>query len=840
MPPEPRLPPAGAVAARLALRNLRRDWRAGELRLVVAALVVAIAAVSAVGFFTDRVRRALVAEAGVLLGGDLAVESSAPIAGEIVAAARTAGLAPAQTVAFRSVVTAGERLELAEVKAVDPRYPLRGQLSVAPQPFAAPRPAAHGPPPGQVWVEARLLHALDIEVGERLGLGASTPRVGAVLAFEPDRGGDLFNIAPRVLMAHADLAATELIGPGSRVTYRLLAAGDRAGVAAFRAAVSGRLGPNTRLRNVRDARPEIDAALARAEHFLSLAALVAVIVAGIAIGTAAGRYALRHYDAVAIMRAFGATQVTVLAAFALELALLGLAAGTLGAAVGFAAQFGLAVILSDLAGAGLPAPGPGTAVSAVLTGPIALLGFALPPLARLRDVPPARVLRRDLEPVRGRGLLVYAGPVLAIVALAPWRIQEAALTGWIMAASLAGVVLLAAAANLLVHAAGSLRRRVGVAWRFGLANLGRRGRASVLQAVALGLGITVMLLLTVVRGDLLAGWRASLPPGAPNHFLINIQPDEVEALRRWFAERELGAPALYPMIRGRLTHVNGTAVAPQDYPDPRAQRLTEREFNLSWARTPAADNRIVAGRWWSSPPDTPGQFSVETGIAETLGLALGDELTYSVAGQSVRGRITSLRRVNWDSFNVNFFVVAAPGLVDGLPATWITAMHLTPEASTELVSLVRRFPSVTVIDVDALLGHVRRIMDRVSLAVEYVFGFTLLAGLMVLYAALQASHDERVREAAILRSLGARDPQIRAGLLAELLALGLVCGTIAALTASVAGWVLATQVFDVPFRPSPWLWPAGMAAGALGVPALGWLGVRHVLAAPAGAILRRA
>ncbi|MCC7410514.1 MAG: FtsX-like permease family protein [Gammaproteobacteria bacterium] len=840
--PEAERKHAGAragILGRLALRSLVRDWRSGELALVLGALVLAVAATSAVGFFTDRIGRALAFESGALLGGDLAVESGDPLPGALLDSALAHGLDVARTLAFRSVAVAGDRLELAEIKAVDGRYPLRGSLVVADAPFGIGRETRDVPASGEIWVEARLLQALDVAVGDRVGLGATQFVVAAVLQIEPDRGGDLFNIAPRVLMHLDDVARTGLVVRGSRVTYRWLFAGPPAGVQALRKEAGDTGRPGLRLRTVDDARPEIRAALARAQQFLGLAALVAVVVAGIAIATAASRYVSRHFDTVAILRCVGATQAAVLTIIGVELGVLGLLGGALGIVAGWIAQSGLAAAAGRITGAALPAAGAGPALQGLLTGMLALVGFALPQLLRLRAVPPARVLRRDLEPPSLGGWISFGAPVLVIVLLAPKSLAEPQLTAWVVGASVAAVALLALSGWAFVRGADRLRAHATGVWRIGLAAITRRAGTSVLQAVTLGLGLTVMLLLTIVRGDLLAGWRASLPPAAPNHFLVNVQTGEREALRRWFAARELTPPALHPMVRARLTHVNGVAVDVDGYDDPRARRLAERDFNLSWATVPGKDNQVVAGRWWSATANPLEQLSIERGIALTLGFALGDELRFSVAGEPVSGRITSLREVAWDSFNVNFFVLAPPGLLERFPATWITAFHLEPGAQSRLVELVRAFPSVTVIDVDAMMRQVRRIIDRVTLAVEYVFGFTVLAGLLVLYAALQATHDERIREAAVLRALGARNGQVRAGIVVELLVLGALCGAVAAITATAAGYALARFVFDLPYSPGYGLWPLAVAAGSVAVTLVGWLGMRPVLTTPAAVVLRR-
>lgn len=816
----------------LAARALLRDWRGGELRVLAAALVIACAAVAAVGFFTDRMHLVMERQAGELLGADLVLQAPQPADDAVVAEATRRGLAVAHTVTLRSVAVAGDITAFTEAKAVGPGYPLRGELRISDAPYADARPTRAIPAPGTAWIDERLAGELGLALGGTLELGTARLRIAQILAYEPDRGGDLFSIAPRLMFNLADLPGTGLIQPGSRVEHRLLVAGEAAAVADYRSWLAAHTPVNARAQGVRDARPELRAALDRAERFLGLAAVVAAILAGVGIAIAARRFASRHWDAVAILRCLGATQRQVLLLFLFELLLLGALAGLAGAALGWLAQEGLARILGVLAGGELPAPSWRPLPAALATGFIALFGFAVPPLLQLRRVPPLRVLRRDLAPADAWSGGVYLAALAAIAALLLWQAGDAKLAGLVLAGCVGAAAALAAAAFAALQLVGRLRARVGMAWRFGLANLVRRGPASVVQAVAIGLGIMVLLVLGLVRQDLLAGWRASLPADAPNHFLINIQPQEVAGVRAFLHARALTDTTLYPMVRGRLTRIGEREVAPADYAEPRAQRLVEREFNLSVGTELPSDNRVTAGRWFTAADAGQPVVSVEQGLAETLGIRLGDRLRFVVAGQAVEARVVGLRSVEWDSFHVNFFVVFPPGVIDALPATWITSFHLPRLRQAVLAELVRAFPSVTVLDLDALMVKVREIIDRVVLAVEYVFLFTLAAGLAVLFAAIQATRDERRFEAAVVRTLGASRAVVRHGLLVEFAALGLLAGVLAACAAAAVGWGVAEFVFTFRYRPDVWLWLVGAAAGAGGVGLAGWLGTREVLAQP--------
>ncbi|MDX1528155.1 MAG: FtsX-like permease family protein [Gammaproteobacteria bacterium] len=837
-------PPASRFTAgkavRLALRFLKREWRAGELRVLIAAVIVAVGAITAVGFFTDRMNRAMELGATELLAADLLISSTTPVPEEIAAEARRRGIETADTVSFRSVVVGGDQFQLTELKAVSDTYPLRGRLRTASVPYGDDAETSEIPARDTVWLDPRLFGILGVGVGDRVEIGARNFRVAAVLSFEPDRGGDLFNIAPRVLINLADVESTALIRPGSRVRYRLLLAGAPDQVDAFRAWLSPRLEPNQTIQGIRDARPELRRALERANQFLSLAALVSVLLAGVAIAIAARRFAGRHLDAAAMLRCLGVRQREVGTIYATEIFVIGAAASVAGCGAGYVAQLVLAGLFSTFIVSGLPAPSLLPVLQGFGIGFVTLAGFALPPLLRLRDVPPSRVLRRELGPVHMGTYGLYAAAALAFGTLILWQARDLVLASYVIGGGVATMAVLCLVAMLLVRSLSRFRRRVGVAWRFGFANITRRAGASTLQIVGFGVGIMVMLLLSLVRSDLLESWDQTVPPDAPNYFLVNVQPEEVDALHAFLAENGLASAGLYPMIKGRLTQVNGKPLTPEDYENDRAQRLVAREFNLSWLAQPQPHNRIVAGSWWSEADFGKPLLSVEQGIAELLGFSIGDELRFNIAGRDIDARLTNLRYVEWDSFEVNFFVVMPPGVLDGSPATYISAFHLPKERNEVLLSLLQRFPSVTVIDTDALLKKIREIMDHAIIGVEYVFIFTLVAGVIVLFSAIQSTLDERRYETAVARALGAGRGHLTRGLLAEFLTLGLLSGLIAAIAATATGAVLALEVFDISYRINPWLWLVGAGGGAIGVGVAGWLGTRRVLDHPPVDTLRSA
>lgn len=808
------------------LRMLRRDARAGELHLLVAALVIAVAALTAVGFFTDRVRQALALEANQLLGADLLLISDHPWTPDVAAVARSRGVSVAETQMFPSMVTYGDgtnaRAQLAEVKAVSAGYPLRGGLRVASAPNAADEPARGIPERGDAWVDERLASALAVRVGDRLSVGRSVLRVAAILTYEPDRGINFFSVAPRLLLNLGDVEATGLIQPGSRATYRLLLAGEFKTIKELKEIVNKRLERGQRIEDAENGRPEIRTALERAQRFLGLAALLTVVLAAVAVSLASRRHMQRHLDPCAIMRCLGATQGFLLRVYVGQFLLLGLVASIAGCILGFAAHFVLHAWLAQLLATPLPPPSGLPAIQGLMVGLLLLFGFSLPPLLQLRRVSTLRVLRREFFTAGMPPARLVAGYVAGLASLAGlmfWVAGEARLGAYVVGGFSAAMLLFAILAWLSIRATALLRPAAAATagrfgWRYGIASLRRHTAASLVQIVALSLGFMAILLLTVTRNELLAAWQQAIPPDAPNRFVINVQPDQREAVRDFFAADGL-EPEFSPMVRGRLVNVNGVPVDPAQYEDDRARRLVEREFNLSYRADLPSGNSVTSGRWFSAAEAGKGVASVEDGLAKTLGLKVGDQLDFAVAGESVRVEVVGLRKLNWDSMRVNFFVLTPPAVLDAYPASWITSFHLASERDDFIGRLVREFPNLTVIDVAAIVRQIQSIMDQVARAVQFVFLFTLVAGVIVLYAALASAAEERRYELAIMRALGARREQLQRAVLAELAAIGGLSGLIAALAAMAVGQVLAQKVFNLDVALTWWLPPAAMLGGAL-------------------------
>lgn len=825
-------------ALRLALLALIRDGKSGELRVLLLALLVAVSALTAVGFFTSRVSLAVDQQAGEVLAADLRLQSREPIEREYFQLAAAAGLQTAELSTFPSVVFKGEDSALTAVRAVSPTYPLRGRLKIADEPFAAAHETDALPGAGEAWLEARSFAQLGAKTGDRIRVGSTELTVTQVLDYRPDQGSQFVDLAPTLLMRLEDVPATGLMQEGSRISHAALFAGDPPAIAGFKQQLSARKKPGQRIADIADASPQIRSAIDRAGRFLNLSALVTLLLAAIAVAISARRYVSRHLDTVALMKSMGAPQRLVLAISVLELLMIALLAGLVGSIIGYAAQEGIAFLLKDLVRGELPRPSLSAGWLGIMTSVFILIGFALPPLLQLRNVPPARVLRRNLEPPPLKYATVYGTALAALVALLGWLVRDAELLLYVFAATLATFAVLTVGGWLLVLGLGRLRGTVGISWRYGMANIARRGRDSVIQIVAFGLGLMVLLLLAVVRNDLMQEWRASLPENAPNHFMINIRPDQAAAVREFFTERSIAPPELVPMIRARLTQINSTPVAQLRMTTDRGREFVEREANLTWSQQLQLDNKVVAGRWWSAGDGGGPRVSVEIELAQALGLNIGDELTYDVAGETLVAKVTSFREVQWDTFRPNFFMVFSPGTLDGNTGTYITSIHIPREQRRLLYDFARRFPEVTAIDLEAILSQVRGVMDKASLAVQYVFGFTLLAGVTVLLAAIQATRDERRYESAMLRTLGASRRVVLQGVAAEFTTLGLLAGTLAAVGATAAGYFLATRLFNLDYTFNPGVWVIGLCAGALLVGISGTLATRSVVDHPPIATLR--
>ncbi len=839
-----------------SLRMTARDWRAGELRFLLIALIIAVSALSAVGFFIDRMRAGLNRDAHQLLGADLLINADAPVPQAWRAEAQRRGLILADTVTFPSMAQAGEGeaslAQLASVKAVSPGYPLRGQLKVTSDPAKAN--AALGektdatPEPGTVWVDSNVLTALRASVGSSIRVGDKQFRIASLIASEPDRGPSFANFAPRVMLALSDLAATGLVDNGSRVTYRMQVAAptnnELARVNAYQAWVKQQIEAGAikgvRMESLESGRPEMRATLDRADRFLSLVGLLSAMLAAVAVAMAARRFMLRHLDACAMLRCLGLTQNEVTVMYLIEFALVGLAGSVIGVLVGFGAHFVLLEMIGSLIETELPPVSLLPALQGVATGMLLLVGFALPPVLQLRNVPHNRVIRREQAAPQPMTLATYGLGVLVFVGLLLWQAGDVKLALTTAVGFFGAFAVFALAGWLGLKSLRTLRGAVDhQSWRFAVTSLQRRPGATIIQVVSLALGLMALLLLTVVRGDLMSAWRSATPPDAPNRFIINIMPDQKADVERRLAAAQVKDVLLYPMIRGRLTAVNGAAITAATYQADDARRLSEREFNLSATREMPATNEIIAGKWYDDKPGV-AEASVEQGIAKTLRLKLGDMMRFDIGGTIVEAKVTSLRKLEWGSMRANFFVIINPQAMTQASTTYMTAFHLPPQASGLTNELARQFPNLSVIDVSGIIRQLQDVLDQVVTAVEFLFTFTLASGVLVLYAALMGSQDERTREAGLLRALGATRKQLSQAQWIEFSLVGGLSGLLAATGAAALGWALATYQFKFEWTFSPVVWIAGVFIGALCAIFGGWLGLRNVLKQPPLQTLREA
>ena len=832
-------------------RSLRRDWRAGELRLLVLAVTLAVAALTAVGFFADRLQNGLARDARALIGGDAVLRSDNLPPPAFEARARELGLTTTLSLDFPTMGRArdeeGGAARLVALKAVDEGYPLRGALRLADAP-GAPDAAMRGiPAPGTAWVDAALLVALELKMGDPLLLGDSAFTIARVIVVEPDRGGGFMSFAPRVMVNSADLPATGLVQPASRLRYRLAVAGPDARVAEFnRWAEQAMEQPDARgmrLESLEGGRPEMQRTLGRAAQFLNLVALPAALLCAVAVAIAARGFAQRHLDDCAMLRVLGLSQGTMARAYTFEFALVGVFASAVGVAIGFAVHYVFVLLLAGLVESSLPAPGITPVLLGLGMGLTLMMAFGLPPVLQLAQVPPLRVIRRDVGQLKPATLAVLGVGLLGFAALLLAASRDL-LLGGIAVGGFAGAVLLFAAASYA--AVRVLRASVNEATApralvMATRQLSARPAYAVVQISALAVGLLALVLLVLLRTDLISSWRSATPPDAPNRFVINVQPEQSEAFQQALRSAGVERYDWYPMIRGRLVGINGKRINPDDFEGDRAQRLVDREFNLSNMAALPEHNPVVAGRWTENETDA---LSVEEGLAEELGLELGDRLAFDIAGQVTEGRITSLRKVDWGSMRVNFFVVFPVAQVPDVPVSYISAFR-APETANGAPNgfdnaLVREFPNITNVDMSQTIAQVQRVLGQVISAVEFLFVFTLAAGLVVLLSAITATRGEREREFAILRAVGAGSALLRQVQRIELLGVGLLAGFLASVVAVAVGWALARFVFEFSWTASPWVPLGGAIAGALLALMAGWWGLRSVLRTPVVETLRKA
>ncbi|WP_226666983.1 ABC transporter permease [Microbulbifer aggregans] len=813
----------------LPLRLLSRDWRGGELALIATALILAVSCVTAIAHFSDRLTRAMHIQSQSFLAAKRVLQSSKEVPAEWLAKADELGLERAETVTFASMLSAGDEFQFASVKAVSDGYPLVGHLEMRPTTEAQSRETRQGPEPGKVWLEARLLPLMQLDIGDELQLGDSSFLIDGIIDHEPDRGANLFSMGARLMMNTDDLAATNILQPGSRVTYRYLLAGDDAALDRYLKWLKPKLTLHEHIIDLQQGQPRVAQALNRAERFLYLAASLAVLLASVAVGLAARRYGLRHANYVAVMKSLGAGKRKILTIYFGQMAALTLIATAVGLTIGSLVQSQAVNLLQGFFPVTPPPSSWQPLLVGIATGLACVIGFALPPLFRLAQTDPMQTLRQDWSnPDKREWFGLIPGP-LSMLLLIWWLSGSLAIT----AALLTGLALLVAGSALVnrLLVRGRLAA-LGGSWRIALGSLQRRASFNTLLIAAFGTGLLAMLAMFYARTALIDEWKMQLPENAPNHFLMNIAPFELEQVKRKIADEKLEGTEFYPMVRGRLIAVNGTKVTEREQKDGSIRR----ELNLSWTDTLPADNKIVAGDWWNE--SNRDGVSVEVEVAARLGLEMGDVLRFSIGGLETEAPITSFRTLDWNSMRPNFFMLFAPGSLDNFPATYIQSFYLPPEDKLFVNELVKDFPSLSIIELDKIIDNIRETISQVAIAIESVLGLMLVAGVLVLIAGVRASIAERLQEAAVIRTLGGRRQLLVRSLMIEFGLIGIAAGLLAAAGTEASLAVLSQRVFDLPFNLHPGLWLLGPLAGALLVGTAGTLACRSAVSQPPLKVLR--
>ena len=783
-------------------RQFWRDWRSGEMLALGGALLTAVAAVSAVGSFADRVESSLERGAGEVIASDIKLTARLEIGETFKTKAESLGLATARTVTFPTVLFVDGQTLLASVKGVTPEYPLRGTLGLRPE-LHVPEMTrlARGPEKGEAWVDKRLLTTLGLRLGDRLEIGNISLMLNAVLAYEPDRGGQFFSFSPRIMVHYADIKDSGLLGPSSRATFALLAAGPPDDVFALHDFIEEEGSNDIRVVDLESAQRQVGATVGASTEFIGLASLGTLFIAGIAIAVASRRYVERRRKHAALLRCFGASGRVILAIHIQTLIMMAGIWGLVGAGIGFAVQEVMTLMLGEVFAIGAGKVGVEAVLISLILGLVLLIGFSAPQLARLMRVPPMEVLRRTDRPRRAlMDALWYLVPAIVLLLLAVQQAGQRDLVFYALLGIFASLIGMMAVSLGLIVLMRRLVRGAGVSWRFGLGRLYRDPVATTFQISAIGLGLTVLVTLSLVRGQLFDSWESRVPAESPNFFLANVQDYEKTQVGAFFQERLGEAPGFTPMATGRLVTINGRVPTVVDYPDPRTASRIEGNLNFSWAADVPVDNTIIAGRWWQTGTRDP-VVSLAKSWAEPLGVTVGDRIGVQVGAETIDVRIANLREVRWESFNPNFFVLFPPGVFENAPHTFLSAVRLEESRQDALVGLSRQFPTVNIIDIGAILGQVRHLMEVVGVALNLVFGFTLIAGAAVLFAVMQASHDSRIRDAAVLKVLGCNRPRLLHALNTEFVVIALVAGVIAAGAASLTGWLLASQVFNLNYTP---------------------------------------
>lgn len=822
---------------KLALRLFWRDCRSGDLMLLALALLIAVASSSAITLFADRMHRTMLLQAAEFLAADLAVSGPSPCPKPWLEKAAELGLGQTQTTEFNSVLLENQETLLVSVKAVSDLYPLRGYLKTMATDYSNEEISRRGPEPGEAWVEKRVLTALHLNPGDRLTIGEKSLQISRILSYEPDKGGNFYNFSPRVLMNRANLEATGVIQPGSRVRYANQFSGGETALSVFKDWIKPQLTASQHINDIHDDRPELGSALNRAELYLGLSSIVVVMISGTAMAMNAHRYSERRFNATALLRCLGCRRSDIIWLFASQFMLLGLLTSILGCLFGWLIQLGLFHLLISILPTQLAEPGPLAYVFGIITGMTILWGFALPPLLRLQRVSPLRILRRDLEPLPASGWLIYL-LALTIMGVLVWRYTaDLKLTLTILGVGFIVLLGLGLLVYALLRAARGLLGRMNFGLRIGMQGLLRNSKASVGQILGFSITLTAMSLSYVVRNDILDNWREQLPENAPNHFALNIFPERQPAFEEYLRQANVAVSRFYPVVRGRLIEINNQPVQSRVDKNSQGEAAIQRELSLTWTANLPEDNPITNGDGWNG--EEPGLVSVERKLAENLKIKPGDRLTFSVGGEKFTAKATNLRSVRWDTMQPNFYMIFSPGTLEAYPYTFLTSFYLKPEQKTILNQLLKTFPATTILETDQILQQFKTILAQLTRSIGLLLYLAVLAGFMVLFAAVNATMDQRIHESAVMRTLGARQGFLRNCHILEFVILGGLAGCFAAINAQTILFALYNQVLQMEYKPANYLWTALPLIGAASVSAAGYWSVRNAAGRPPLTVLRQ-
>ncbi len=811
----------------LALRLLWRDSRSGELTILIIALIIAVTSSTAIAIFSDRLQRTMTNQSAEFLAADLVISSPAPISTDWLAKAKQLNLAQASTAEFSSVLIEHDELLLASIKAVSPYYPLRGFLKTTKEDYLTETITNNGPEQGTVWLEKRILSALKLKLGDPLTVGEKQLTITRIITYEPDKKGDFYSFSPRVMINLTDLQATGIIQPGSQVRYFFQFSGEVPALTEFKQWVKPQLNPSQRTLDIHEDRPELGSALNRADRYLGLSSILVILISGVAIAMATCRYTERHFNATALLRCLGCKQNEILWLYSSQFIVLGIVASALGCLLGWFAQEALFHLLKELLPQQIAKSGLLAISFGFIVGMVTLTGFALPPLLRLKHVSPLRVLRRELEPLPTSAWLIY-GFSIGLIGLLIWKYtNDIKMTTAILVIGILTLLILGLLIYVLLILARQLLPSMSLPWRFGLQGLLKNSPASISQILAFSITLVAMVISFTVRTDLIDNWQKQLPDNAPNHFALNIFPNQQAAFKQELQEKNINESQFFPVVKGRLVEINNTPVQKFVTKDTQGENATNRELSLTWAKELPEDNKIVAGNWLIS--QQIGLVSIEQKLADNLKIKLGDLLTFTVGNQQMNATVTSIRELRWDTMKPNFYMVFSPGSLDNYPSTFITSFYLPETQKNALNTLIKKFPATTILEVDLILRQFKKILTQLTQAINYLLYFALMAGFTVLFAAVYATLDNRIYEGALMRTLGAKRSFLRKIHIIEFSALGLISGLLAVAVSEAIIYALYTRVLAIEYQPSLYLWAIIPFIGILFIGIAGCWGVRHIL-----------